>query len=196
MDAAALQVVEQGEVELPVFAEAGRVGEVGIGKYGRCALQRTFLVGVGTALGQLHVGVHVADVGTQAQVFDEPFAHLQLHAGSHAVVGILEAVQRGAALQVLDAFDGAVEVFEVAGHGEHVAVLAEAFVTQVEVVVVAVLQLFVTADLCRTVGLLVEEGCHLDERGTGDGARGREADAVGGVHRIFQVQGGEEVVLV
>ena len=63
------------------------------------------------------------------QVFDEPFAHLQLHAGSHAVVGILETVQRGAALQVLDAFDGAVEVFEVACHGEHVAVLAEAFVT-------------------------------------------------------------------
>ena len=63
MDAAALQVVEQGEVELPVFAEAWRVGEVGIGKDGRCALQRTFLVGVGTALGQLHVGVHVTDVG-------------------------------------------------------------------------------------------------------------------------------------
>ena len=54
---------EQGEVELPVFAEAWRVGEVGIGKDGRCALQRTFLVGVGTALGQLHVGVHVTDVG-------------------------------------------------------------------------------------------------------------------------------------
>ena len=51
MDAAALQVVEQGEVELPVFAEAWRVGEVGIGKDGRCALQRTFLVGVGTAWG-------------------------------------------------------------------------------------------------------------------------------------------------
>ena len=48
-------------------------------------------------LGQLHVGVHVTDVGAWAQVFDEPFAHLQLHAGSHAVVGILEAVQRGAA---------------------------------------------------------------------------------------------------
>ena len=32
MDTAALQVVEQGEVQLPFFAEAGRVGEVGIGK--------------------------------------------------------------------------------------------------------------------------------------------------------------------
>ena len=55
-DAAALQVVEQGEVELPVFAEAWRVGEVEHWQDGRCALQRTFLVGVGTALGQLHVG--------------------------------------------------------------------------------------------------------------------------------------------
>ena len=34
--------------------------------------------------------------------------YVEGHAGSHAVVGILEAVQRGAALQVLDAFDRAV----------------------------------------------------------------------------------------
>ena len=70
------------------------------------------------------------------------------------------------------------------------------FIAQVEIVVVAVLQFVITADLRRAVGLLVEEGRHFDERGTGDGARSGEADAVGIVHCVFQIQGGEEVVLV
>ena len=148
---------------MPFFTEAGRVGEVCIGQNGRGALQRTFLVGVSAAFGQFYVGIHIAEVSAQTQVFYQLFAEFHFYAGSHSVVRIPEAVQGSSALQCLDTFYRAVEVFEVTSQRNHVSVFAEAFVTQVEVVVVAVLQLVITADLCRTVGFLIEEGSHFDE---------------------------------
>ena len=105
-------------------------------------------------------------------------------------------MHRGTALQLLDAFDGLVEELVVDRGRQHVAVLVEAFVAQVEVIVVSVLQLFVTADLGRTVGFLVKEGGHLDERGACHGARQRHAQVVLVVDGVFQVHRREEVVLV
>ena len=77
----------------------------------------------------------------------------------------------------------------------HVSVLAEVFIAQVEIVVVAVLQFVITADLRRAVGLLVEEGRHFDERGTGDGARSEKRMLLASF-TVYSDSGWEEVVLV
>lgn len=196
MDARSLQVVEQRQVELPHLVEAGRPGDVGIDQVGRSPLQCALLVRVGSAVGQCHVRVHVSSVGPDAQRLGQRLAHLDLDTGRHAVVGIAEGVDRGAAREHLHALDRLVEEFVVSRYRDHVTAAVEQLVAQIDVVVVAVHQLLVTAQLHRTVGLLVEERGHLDERRPRDGPREGKPQLLPLTERIAEVERREEVALV
>ena len=196
LDARALQVVEQRQIQLPLAAETGRPRQVGVEQVGRGALQGPLLVGVDAAFGQFDVGVHVGTVDTQTQIPDQRLAQLDLHARGHTLVGVAERVDGGASGEHLHTLDRLVEVLVVTRHRDHVAAAVEQFVAQVEVVVVAVLQCLVTAQLDRTVGLLVEERSHLDERRPRDRARGGQAQLLFVREAVADVQRREEVVLV
>ena len=197
VDARPLQVVEQGGRQLVVVAQGRCIAQVGVHQVRRRALQRALVVGVGTAFGQLHAGVHVRAVHAQAKVFQQFAAELDFHTGSRTRVGILERVHRSTSGQCLRPLDGVLQNLGIARDGEHVLRIfgIKAFVAQVDVVVVSVLQVSVTTYLCRAERLLIEERRHLDERRPRHGARYRQAQAVAFVHRVLQVHGGEEVVL-
>ena len=146
---------------------------------------------------QLYVGVHVGAVESHPEVLEQLFAELQFDTRSYAVVCIAEGVDGIAAFCLLDAFDGVLEIFEIERGGEHVVgVLREEVVTEVHVVVVAVLYFFVTAQGGAPIAGTVEEGCHLDEGGTCHGARGGEAEALFRGEVILDVESREEVGLV
>ena len=70
----------------------------------------------------------------------------------------------GSSRGLLYSLDGVLENLVVRPDGEHMPVVSgEELVFEVEVVVVSVGQLVVTAYLRTSVGLLVEERGHLDE---------------------------------
>ena len=72
-------------------------------------------------------------------------------------------MQRGASVKCLYPFDRALKIFEVACNTEHVTVGSEEFVSEIQIIVVCVIQILVTPYLCRPVGFLIQERSHFYE---------------------------------
>ena len=121
-------------------------------------------VGVDTSVQKGHVSVHQGDISAYGEVLERLCAELCLKSCGHTLLRISESVDYGSSRGLLYSLDGVLENLVVRPDGEHVPVVSgEELVFEVEVVVVAVGQLVVTAYLRTSVGLLVEERGHLDE---------------------------------
>ena len=79
---------------------------------------------------------------------------------------------------------------------EHIATLTKELVTQIQIIVVAVLQIGITSNLSRPVRFLIEERSHLDKRRTGYRTGERKTKAVLPVKLVTEIHGREQVVAV
>ena len=140
VDARALQIVEQRHGQSRAVGERGVPGDVGVAEVGRRSLKRALVVGVRSALGQLDVGVHERCVEAGLPLCREFSASFELDAGGAAVVGVVERVDGRAAREPLYAFDGVVQQLAVGRGRQQVAGVGDAFEAQVDVVVVAVVE--------------------------------------------------------